>query len=121
MSLTLTQRRLLEFIDGYIKQNHGVAPTFEEMTAALELRSKSGVHRMLESLEARGYIRRIPSRARAIDVIRRPGEPPAPTARDELLETFRAALWKIAAGEGVYGQQAHEYKQIARKALGLTP
>lgn len=118
MSLTKKQSELLTFIDGYIKESHGVAPSFDEMAAAVQQASKSGVHRLIEALEDKGYIRRLPHRARAIDVIRRAGDPPAPSTNDTAAERYRAALMKIAAGEGAYGAQAHEYKQIARTALG---
>lgn len=118
MSLTHKQKELLIFIDDFTKENGGVAPSFDEMTEASGLASKSGVHRLLEALESKGFIRRMPHRARAIEVIRRPGDP-APTSSDDTVDRYRAALQQIAAGEGVYGAQAHEYKQIARKALGM--
>ncbi len=118
MSLTHKQRELLTFIDTQTTKNGGVCPSFDEMTEALGLRSKSGVHRIIEALEGRGFIRRIPNRARAIEVIRRPGDP-APIRSDDTVDRYRAALLQIAAGDGVYGAQAGEYKAIARKALGM--
>ena len=51
----------------------GVAPSFEEMRVDLNLKSKSNIHRLVKSLEARGYVRRLPNRARAIEVLRMPG------------------------------------------------
>lgn len=119
MSLTPKQRDLLVYIDDYIKRKQ-CAPSYDEMTEAMKLASKSGINRLITSLEARGYIRRFEHRARAIEVIRRPGDPPPQPAESETLTTYRAALLKIAAGDGVCGSQAHEYKQIARKALGMA-
>jgi repressor LexA len=69
--LTLRQHQLLQFIYGYLRE-HGVPPSFEEMRAALRLKSKSGIHRLITGLEERGYIRRLPYRARALEVIRLP-------------------------------------------------
>ncbi len=69
--LTATQHVALTFIVGYIDAR-GIAPSCEEIAAALGLASKSGVSRLLRGIEERGYIRRLPHRARAIEVIRRP-------------------------------------------------
>lgn len=67
--LTARQKDLLSLIEESIRAD-GTAPSFEEMKSSLGLTSKSGVHRLLSSLEERGFIRRIPNRARAIEVIR---------------------------------------------------
>jgi repressor LexA len=56
----------------------GVAPSFDEMKDALRLRSKSGIHRLISGLEERGFIRRLPHRARALEVVKLPGESAAP-------------------------------------------
>ena len=69
--LTRKQLELLEFIDARMKRD-GVPPSFDEMKEALALRSKSGIHRLITALEERGFIRRLPHRARAIEVIRVP-------------------------------------------------
>jgi repressor LexA len=69
--LTQRQHQLLQFIHGYLR-DRGVPPSFEEMRAALRLKSKSGIHRLITGLEERGYIRRLPYRARALEVIRLP-------------------------------------------------
>jgi repressor LexA len=69
--LTQRQHQLLQFIQGYLC-NHGVPPSFEEMRDALKLKSKSGIHRLIMGLEERGYIRRLPYRARALEVTRLP-------------------------------------------------
>ena len=69
--LTRKQQELLGFIDERLKAD-GVSPSFEEMKEALNLRSKSGVHRLINALEERSFIRRLPNRARALEVLRLP-------------------------------------------------
>ncbi len=69
--LTVKQRELLLFIDERLKES-GVSPSFDEMREALELKSKSGVHRLISALEERSFIRRLPNRARALEVLRMP-------------------------------------------------
>ena len=69
--LTTKQKDLLVFINARLQET-GVPPSFEEMKDALDLQSKSGVHRLIMALEERGFIRRLPHRARAIEVIRLP-------------------------------------------------
>jgi len=69
--LTRKQHELLRFIQTRLEES-GVSPSFEEMKEALDLKSKSGVHRLISALEERGFIRRLPNRARALEVIRAP-------------------------------------------------
>jgi repressor LexA len=69
--LTRKQFELLRFIHERLKEA-GVPPSFDEMKDALDLRSKSGIHRLITALEERGFIRRLPNRARAIEVIKLP-------------------------------------------------
>lgn len=69
--LTKKQYDLLQFIHDRV-QRDGVSPSFDEMKAALELRSKSGIHRLITALEERGFIRRLAHRARAIEIVRLP-------------------------------------------------
>ena len=69
--LTTKQKELLVFIHARLQET-GVPPSFEEMKEALDLQSKSGVHRLIMALEERGFIRRLPHRARAIEVIKLP-------------------------------------------------
>jgi repressor LexA len=69
--LTVKQRDLLLLIDRHLKAS-GVVPSFDEMKDALGLRSKSGIHRLITSLEERGFIRRLPHRARALEIIKLP-------------------------------------------------
>jgi repressor LexA len=69
--LTRKQYELLLFIDQRLRE-HGVSPSFDEMKEALDLKSKSGIHRLITGLEERGFIRRLPHRARALEVLKLP-------------------------------------------------
>jgi repressor LexA len=77
--LTKKQSEILRFINERLKET-GVPPSFDEMKDALDLRSKSGIHRLIMALEERGFIRRLPNRARALEVLRLP-ESTAPSPR----------------------------------------
>lgn len=81
--LTRKQHELLLFIHGRIKET-GVSPSFDEMKSALQLASKSGVHRLITALEERGFIRRLAHRARALEVLKLPESAAAtPPAKPE--------------------------------------
>jgi repressor LexA len=69
--LTRKQHELIRFIQARLEDS-GVSPSFEEMKEALDLKSKSGVHRLISALEERGFIRRLPNRARALEVLKQP-------------------------------------------------
>ncbi len=69
--LTRKQLELLMFVHERLKET-GIPPSFDEMKDALDLRSKSGIHRLIKALEERGFIKRLPNRARALEVIRLP-------------------------------------------------
>lgn len=69
--LTRKQYELLVYIDNYLR-DHGISPSFDEMKEALNLKSKSGIHRLITGLEERGFIRRLAHRARALEVLRLP-------------------------------------------------
>ena len=69
--LTRKQHELLVYINDYISKS-GVSPSFDEMKDALDLKSKSGIHRLITGLEERGFLRRLPHRARALEVLRMP-------------------------------------------------
>jgi len=77
--LTKKQRELLVFINQRLTAT-GVSPSFDEMKDALSLRSKSGIHRLVSGLEERGFIRRLPHRARALEVVKLPEETAVATA-----------------------------------------
>src|SRR6476646_6628630 len=80
--LTRKQHELLVFINQRLRAT-GVAPSFDEMKDALALRSKSGIHRLISGLEERGFIRRLPHRARALEVIKLPEESAVPASGGE--------------------------------------
>ena len=69
--LTVKQQELLVFIQKRLEEG-GVSPSFDEMKDALDLKSKSGIHRLISALEERGFIRRLPNRARALEVLKLP-------------------------------------------------
>jgi repressor LexA len=69
--LTRKQHELLVYINDYLAKS-GVSPSFDEMKDALDLKSKSGIHRLITGLEERGFLRRLPHRARALEVLRMP-------------------------------------------------
>jgi repressor LexA len=69
--LTAKQHELIRFIQQRLEET-GISPSFEEMKEALDLKSKSGVHRLISALEERGFIRRLPNRARALEVVKLP-------------------------------------------------
>jgi len=79
--LTRKQRELLLFINQRLTAT-GVSPSFDEMKDALNLKSKSGIHRLVSGLEERGFIRRLPHRARALEVVKLPEESAAPAAAE---------------------------------------
>lgn len=97
--LTQKQHDLLKFIDKRLKKN-SISPSYDEMKDALGLASKSGIHRLITALEERGFIRRLPHRARALEVLKLPGESkgsidiPEP-ANDQISVPL---MGKIAAG-----------------------
>jgi repressor LexA len=77
--LTAKQHELICFIHDRLAET-GVSPSFEEMKEALDLKSKSGVHRLISALEERQFLRRLPNRARALEVLRMPDRPGAKKA-----------------------------------------
>jgi len=82
--LTAKQHELIRFIQQRLEET-GVSPSFEEMKEALDLKSKSGVHRLISALEERGFIRRLPNRARALEVIRQPEDATPPPRAEAVL------------------------------------
>jgi repressor LexA len=79
--LTQRQLQLLKYIQDYVRE-HNVSPSFEEMREALRLKSKSGIHRLIQGLEERGYIRRLAYRARALEVVKPTSDAPVGTELD---------------------------------------
>ena len=84
--LTKKQHELITFIQNKLEES-GISPSFEEMKEALDLKSKSGVHRLISALEERGFIRRLPNRARALEVIKTPEGSVLRQAQDERTRT----------------------------------
>jgi repressor LexA len=125
--LTAKQRELLMFIDQRLQSN-GVSPSFDEMREALELKSKSGVHRLISALEERGFIRRLPNRARALEVLKRPDiAPPAVAAAALAARTMPVAAndtidlplhGRIAAGTPIEALQGTESFSVPAALLG---
>jgi repressor LexA len=122
--LTAKQRELLIFIDGRLKQS-GISPSFDEMREALELKSKSGVHRLISALEERGFIRRLPNRARALEVVKLPEThsatviPLRPTAPAPANDTIEIPLHgRIAAGTPIEALQGTECFPVPAALLG---
>ena len=126
--LTAKQRELLLFIDSRLKQD-GVSPSFDEMREALELKSKSGVHRLISALEERGFIRRLPNRARALEVVKMPetSAPPASATVTPIRPAVAAAAndtmeiplhGRIAAGTPIEALQGTESFAVPAALLG---
>jgi repressor LexA len=85
--LTAKQHELLLFIQRKLEET-GISPSFEEMKEALELKSKSGVHRLISALEERGFLHRLPNRARALEVVRHPDDVTARSPRAPANDAF---------------------------------
>jgi repressor LexA len=122
--LTAKQRELLIFIDGRLKES-GISPSFDEMREALELKSKSGVHRLISALEERGFIRRLPNRARALEVLKLPEThsatviPLRPAAPAPANDTIEIPLHgRIAAGTPIEALQGTECFPVPAALLG---
>lgn len=127
--LTRKQHELLTYINGHLGET-GVSPSFEEMKEALELKSKSGVHRLISALEERGFIRRLPNRARALEVLKMPDGggakadnvaalPPAkniPIAANDIVEL--PLHGRIAAGTPIEALQGNESLAVPAALLG---
>jgi repressor LexA len=88
--LTAKQKELLLYIHERIKET-GVSPSFDEMKEALDLASKSGIHRLITALEERGFLRRLPHRARALEVLKMP-DSAAPAAPPRGRTNFRPSV-----------------------------
>ena len=123
--LTAKQQELLLFIDSRLKDS-GISPSFDEMREALDLKSKSGVHRLISALEERGFIRRLPNRARALEVLKLPEvrpsatatpiRPVAPAAANDTLEI--PLHGRIAAGTPIEALQGTESFAVPAALLG---
>ena len=137
--LTQKQHELLCFIDEKLKDS-GVSPSFEEMKEALGLKSKSGIHRLISALEERHFIRRLPNRARALEVLKLPeggvheavlsnvislhpdtpvrevAASPAPAANNDVLEI--PLHGRIAAGAPIEAMEGQSALSVPAALLG---
>jgi repressor LexA len=126
--LTRKQHELLVFIDRRLSET-GVSPSFEEMKDALDLKSKSGVHRLISALVERGFIHRLKNRARALEVLKMPetkGAPAQPVAANSNVTPPRAANdvldiplhGRIAAGTPIEALQGTDTLPVPAALLG---
>jgi repressor LexA len=125
--LTRKQHELLLYIDKHLSES-GVSPSFEEMKDALDLKSKSGVHRLISALEERGFIRRLANRARALEVLKMPemkGAAPAnlgaqlrvPQAANDMIIDL-PLHGRIAAGTPIEALQGTDTLPVPAALLG---
>jgi repressor LexA len=128
--LTAKQQELLTFIHNRLEEG-GVSPSFEEMKDALDLRSKSGIHRLINALEERGFIRRLPNRARALEVLKLPEAmhrapavapprpkvaPTLPIAANDVIEI--PLHGRIAAGVPIEAMEGQNMLSVPAALLG---
>lgn len=102
--LTRKQHELLMFINERMQES-GIPPSFDEMKDALELKSKSGIHRLITALEERGFIRRLPNRARALEVLKMPeatSKTPSPIKSKVQLRVIEGDLGKSSANSSAH-------------------
>ena len=133
--LTAKQHELLHFIQQKLDAS-GISPSFEEMKEALGLKSKSGIHRLISALEERGFLRRLPNRARALEVIKLPeaAKSPVRNDRDNVVPLRKPAPamrpiaandivevplhGKIAAGVPIEAFEDHNHLSVPAALLG---
>ena len=133
--LTAKQHELLHFIQQKLDAS-GISPSFEEMKEALGLKSKSGIHRLISALEERGFLRRLPNRARALEVVKLPegGKAAVSTDRDNVVPLRKPAPamrpiaandiievplhGKIAAGVPIEAFENHDNLAVPAALLG---
>jgi repressor LexA len=129
--LTSKQQELLSFIHQRLEEG-GVSPSFEEMKDALDLRSKSGIHRLISALEERGFLRRLPNRARALEVVKMPEglklprieapaapavlRNPVPIAANDVIEI--PLHGRIAAGVPIEAMEGQNMLSVPAALLG---
>ena len=113
--LTRKQHELLLFIHERLKES-GIPPSFDEMKDALDLKSKSGIHRLILALEERGFIRRLPNRARAIEVLRMPestgGGAPRPGRQRFSPSVIEGDLGRVRAPAAPTAPAAPDYEDV---------
>ena len=113
--LTKKQKNLLLFINKKLRAS-GVSPSYEEMKQSLNLKSKSGIHRLISALEERGFIRRLPHKARALEVIKLPETASA----NDIYNSFSPSVIKGGLDSDDNKKSAHEIPILGKIAAG-TP
>ena len=113
--LTKKQKNLLLFINKKLRAS-GVSPSYEEMKDSLNLKSKSGIHRLISALEERGFIRRLPHKARALEVIKLPETASA----NDIYNSFSPSVIKGGLDENTSNEKSSEISVLGKIAAG-TP
>ena len=113
--LTKKQKNLLLFINKKLRSS-GISPSYEEMKESLNLKSKSGIHRLISALEERGFIRRLPHKARALEVIKLPETASA----NDIYNTFSPSVIKGGLDQKKTNNEDLEIPVLGKIAAG-TP
>ena len=113
--LTKKQKNLLLFINKKLRSS-GISPSYEEMKESLNLKSKSGIHRLISALEERGFIRRLPHKARALEVIKLPETASA----NDIYNTFSPSVIKGGLDQKKFNNKDTEIPVLGKIAAG-TP
>ena len=113
--LTKKQKNLLLFINKKLRSS-GISPSYEEMKVSLNLKSKSGIHRLISALEERGFIRRLPHKARALEVIKLPETASA----NDIYNTFSPSIIKGGLDQKKFNNKDIEIPVLGKIAAG-TP
>ena len=115
--LTKKQKNLLLFINKKLRSS-GVSPSYEEMKASLNLKSKSGIHRLISALEERGFIKRLAHKARALEVIKLPETASA----NDIYNSFSPSVIKGGLDDSSYGNSSDENEiPVLGKIAAGTP
>ena len=117
--LTQKQLDLLEFIQKRLSKN-GVPPSFHEMKEALDLRSKSGIHRLITALEERGFIKRLANRARAIEIVKMPNSSEFQNnTKSDIYSSTRTPFSANSSSAPIESVNANEIPVMGRIAAGV--
>ena len=114
--LTKKQRNLLIFINKKIRST-GISPSYDEMKDSLNLKSKSGIHRLISALEERGFIKRLPHKARALEVLKLPETASA----NDIYNTFSPSVIKGGLDDANSKSNNEEISVLGNIAAGTTP
>jgi len=114
--LTKKQKNLLLFVNEKLKQT-GISPSYDEMRSALNLKSKSGIHRLISALEERGFIKRLPHKARALEVVKLPEN----AATRDLYNSFSPKVIRGGLDEDDYVNKAEQFIPVIGKIAAGNP